>query len=351
MRLSALLLLLAASMLPSFADTPYSVAYQASFIVPKGFDYAVVNSTLNGSSAYIVLSSNQVFAVLFPGALQGKFEPSTDAAEIERALQSYYYSLGHSPDAALGIGEVHAKIRATERTHKAGEAACRVLLGTDRFACNSFDSCQKACYSVTSFCLPVALGADRPFINTIWAFENSSIGLDAAYREEEAAYSAWQNNSTAQALGSYLESIGEINRAATAASQSPLYDWYSYCFRPDYSLSNLTNLQIDAQRLYSNSSRFLSISYDAWAASQFTLDGIKKRLQSELEFNRSLRANLSAKQNLTAPAAPSSSQQQPASQQAQEGIIALAGGALAILIIAAALLLYLAKKRRRAGNS
>ena len=284
----ALLLQLAA------ADVPFSVSYQSQFTVPQGQAYSFGNFTYLGQQAYIALSPTQIYSVFLPAPTSGDYYVLTAPQKIADVLSAYYYSIGNSPQAAGKMDSVHAAILATAQTRKKGEASCRTLLGTDRHSCTDFFSCQQACYSVTSFCEPVALGTGRVFINAIWSFENDSRDLDAAYASEGRAYSGWKNASTAGAMWDYLYSISEINRAATRAAQSPLYDWYSFCFRPDYSLSNITAIQVEAQNDYLRSFRFFTINDDSAAASQYALAGTEKRIEEELWFNQSMQVRLSA---------------------------------------------------------
>lgn len=358
MRLILPMLLLAAFIPFAFAEVPYSVTYQAGFILPGGAGYTVDGFAYGNNSTFILLWNGQPYAVFLPSAQPGKFEPVVQADKIAAMLQEYYLSNGHSPSAAAGLDVAHRKILEIKGARKSGEEKCRLLLGTDRRQCFDFFSCQQACYSVTSFCLPVALGADRPFINTMSEFENATAALDSAYTNESAAYGEWKNNSTALSLQGYLHSIELLNRAATRASSSYLYDWYSYCFRPDYSLANLTVIQLEAQRDYKSAVPFLSLGEISQTAAKFSSEGVQRKLASELAFNLSLEASLSRLQNHPAnqsnaslPSAQYPEQATAASiQQPQQpaGILVLAIGAVLILILAAVLFIYLKRKRKAA---
>lgn len=354
----SLMLLAAAVLLMHFqwAGAPYSVTYQSQFIVPAGKTYHVENFTHANATAYAVFVGGIPYAILLPSPTSGKFEPETDLAKLLPLIESYYRSLGYSPEAASGLDNAHQKILGIRDTRKKGEAACRVLTGTDRSPCFDFLSCQRACYSVTSFCMPIALGSGRTFIHTISEFENATKALDSAYEDESSAYGAWKNGSTALSMWNYLHSIELVNKAATRASSSYLYNWYSYCFQPDYSLSALTLIELEAQKAYKSGSPFLSLAEYSKAAAEFSSQGVQLRLASEEAFNQSLEQNLTAIRgqagtggNATAPpeeAAPSGSQQQP-DGQAAPGILLLAFGAVLALILAAALFLYMKRTRRK----
>ena len=358
MRALAAILLFACLLAAAFAEVPFSVSYQMGFMLPPRADYSVDGFAYGNDSTFIVLWKGHPYAIFLPSAQPGKFEPVADEKKIAAMLGDYYLSNGYSPSASDGMDAAHQKIMGIKDARKIGEEKCRVLLGTDRSPCFDFFSCQRACYSVTSFCLPVALGADRPFINTISEFENATTALDSAYAYESAAYGEWKNNSTGLSMQNYLHSIELLNKAATRAHSSYLYDWYSYCFRPDYSLAAITAIQLDAQKDYRNASRFLTLADDASAAAEVARIGISRRLSAELAFNLSLEANLSRLQNLSASQSrngtlpPASPEQATAAsiQQPQEaaGIAVLAIGAALILILAAVLIIYLKRKGRAA---
>ncbi|MCX6772522.1 MAG: hypothetical protein NTV88_01995 [Candidatus Micrarchaeota archaeon] len=344
----AVLLILAALSPLYYADTPYSVKYFASFILPNTSSYSLDSTIFENQTVYFILTDDKIISVMLPTQSAGKYSPATDTKKIGEIMRSYYYSLGYTPQAAEGLSSAHEKIIVIKGRRASGEQKCRVLLGTDRHSCTDFFSCQVACYSVTSFCQPVALGAGREFINYVWAFENNSRDLDAAYASEESSYAAWSSNRTSQTMADYLSSINDINKAATQASSSPLYDGYSYCFRPDYALADITSVQLSAQKDYASSSRFISLPDDINEVMRYAISGLQKKFDYEVAFNKSM-GQYSASNKTVAPApAANVSSKSPAQQaSSSSAFLFLAAGSLAVVVLAAGLAFYLLRRKKR----
>ena len=264
--LAALLLsCICAAGLPSF---PYNQ------FVPENMSYSLVSFEHQNQTCQALVVQQQIYAIFAPGASY-QFEPISNIDALKAPLYSYYLSRGYSPDSVQQLSAVHAGIDSIRNASKPGEQKCRTLLGTDRLPCDSFEDCLQACYSVTSFCQPVALGAGRDFVDAMWQFENESKLLDQAYANESAAYSRISAGNSGPA--SYLYSLEQINRVSTTASANPLFYGYSYCFEPDYSMQQLTNLELMAQQSYANFSVFYSIDSQAASIYNLTYYGIKRK--------------------------------------------------------------------------
>ncbi len=253
-------------------------------ILPANSSYAINEFEFeNGTAQALIVPNQQIQAILLPVVRYSMvFTPLSEKERISSALYSYYLSLGYSPNATDGFAGVHAGIESIKNVRKAGENKCRLLLGTDRGNCTSFDSCQASCYSVTSFCMPMALGTGRQFVDVIWEFENNSRSLDKIYSQEEAAYGSFEQAKSPSTASSYLDSLSELNRAATRASGSPLYTDYSYCFSPQYNLSALTSLQLVAQNLFQNSSYFYNLPQETDLVYNRTQEGLARKAKYEL---------------------------------------------------------------------
>lgn len=340
--LPILLLLLSGSLLAE--SYPSGVRLLAYYMVPQGAGFAIDNFTHGSSPAYAIVSGGQVHSIMVPNFPFIEPVPLTSAGQIEAALRSYYSSQGYSQDAVLQFSSIHAGIKSVSGSHRAGEAKCRVLLGTDRSPCADFDSCLRACYTVTSFCQPFALGAGRPFVETILEFENNSRKLEEAYKEEERAYAAFAANHSNATASYYLSSLVGLNRAATAAASSQLFDGYSYCFAPVYSLPLITNLQLWAQTYYQNASRFYSLAETARMVQNRTLEGLARKKLLEVAPRNASAAYLPG---------PASTPQNPqaAAEREPKPVLTtelLLASALALAVLsAAALCAYLVLKRRK----
>ena len=323
----------------------------AQGLVPPGANYTLSNFTHAGSVSYAVISGGEIQGFLLPG-FQGRLSVSLDSGGTESALYDYYVSQGYSPQALSLFSSVHAGINSIKTSHFAGEQKCRVLIGTDRSPCYDFLSCQKACYTVTSFCLPMALGVGRPFIEEIWKFENSSRELASAYENESVAYADVSGNATQWNALSYLAALVEVNRAATRASQSQLYTGYSFCFSPVYSLPALTSYQQAAQQAYQNASKFYGLEDEAQRISERTLSGMSSHAAQEFlpRGNGSQNSSAGESGNASQPenstsnetAAPSHSPPSPMPDLLLPAAIAAAAAA-----IAAAAFVILRRKRSR----
>lgn len=278
-------------------------------VVPQGVGFSVENLTCNGTDEYAIVSDGEPAAFLMAGANSsgnlsdivksersdaiyntgtdgaggkknaspGPPQPVTGVQGIADALRCYYVANGHTQDPAPFFAAIHGEIAQIENNHKRGEAGCRLLLGTDRTECVSFESCQKACYSVTSFCQPVALGAGRDFVNAIWKFENQSRELGAAYSAEGKAYSAFAKNASEGRALAYLDAIGNASAIAESAAASPLFYDYSFCFSPDYPVYELSLLKSRAEKQYKNASVYYNISASAKAIANGTELAIEKK--------------------------------------------------------------------------
>ncbi|MEM2137503.1 MAG: hypothetical protein QW568_00255 [Candidatus Anstonellaceae archaeon] len=295
-------LLLAASIAHSAAQ-----AYPYQFFVPQNASYFLTKFPHENQTAQaLIVNGNTLYAIFMPKtAFSTSIEPLTDKGEIASALRSYYSFFGYSEDAVKSFSSVHKGIVATANSSDAGEDRCRILLGTDRHECIDFDSCQKACYSVTSFCQVVALGSGQPFINIIWQFENDSRSLDEAYAREQSAYDAFEEKASANASTDYLLALQNLNVVATRAASNPLYSDYSYCFQPEYNLSEITSLQLAAQRAYKNASHFYLIPFYSEKVRNTTLTGLARKAKYDIEPAPSASpSSTSPQENLSIPQEP-----------------------------------------------
>lgn len=253
----------------------------AHYLVPLNSSYEIYNFTVQNATLRAILVRGEPYAVVTGAFPLIGVQAATGQSDLEYYLYHFHLSKGKSPDAIRQLAIVHTGFETIAGKQVAGENKCRVLTGTDRHECNDFDSCQKSCYSVTSFCQPIALGAGRPFINTIWEFENNSRDLSLAYKAENESYSLLVKNSSKENAEGYLDAVSELNRAATKAYSNQLYYGYSYCFLPEYSLPVVTALQKLAQQSYQNASAFFTLPAQAELVRNRTLDGMLRQALSE----------------------------------------------------------------------
>ena len=260
-----------------FAAVPFAETYlqiYGHFAVPEGANFTIEDFSFQGTPAYAVVSGGEPYGIF----VRASPEPRavTGEKELQSALYSYYVSEGYSPRPISELGTMHDGIKNASTAYLDGEAKCRVLTGTDRYQCDDFDSCLLACYSVTSFCQPIALAVGKPFINEIWKFENSSSTLGNAYKIESQAFENLSSNASDYNVRFYLYSIDRAEWAAQTAASSQLYYGYSYCFQPDYSLDALAKLKRAAHDYYSSAGPFLKLASETSLVQGRTLAAMGK---------------------------------------------------------------------------
>lgn len=315
----------------------------ASYAVPSNQSFSIQQFPYKGATGFAVVSEGEVYAHFASGVPILEEQPLTGTAQIGDALSAYYLSQGHSQN--LSFSDVHAGLLSVMANYEKGEAKCRILTGADRTACTSFETCQKACYSVTSFCQPIALGTSRVFIDEIWKFENNSIALGEAYLNESVAYRAFADGITQEEAHAYLDALVGVNRAATRASNSPLFDGYSYCFEPDYALPVITNMQLSAQKEYAQSEPFFTFNTTVDKVRAHTLAGIERR-SFELTATSNGTTSLPSFPNQP-PAQANESQPAAPSSAPLDGSALPAAAALSLIILFAAGAFLLASGRKK----
>ena len=346
--LLALALMLLAPSAHALTANSSAISSFASAAIPANQSYSVQQFPFSGSQDYAVISGSVVYGIFASGVPILEDTPLTAPDELESALSAYYISQGYSSN--ISFSDIHAGIASVASNREKGEAACRVLLGTDRIPCTDFESCQRACYSVTSFCQPVALGAGRVFINEIWKFENSSRLLTEAYLNESLAYNALSGGVTPAGANAYLGSLVEVNRAATAASKNALFDGYSYCFAPDYALPVITNMELAAQKRYAGAAPFFTLPDDAMQVRQRTNAALANEASQQADSQAAADARAAANSS-SAQASNSSSQSDrdapaPAVSQGATALYIAAGIGLVALLGFAIIFIYLKSKKK-----
>ncbi|MFA6214033.1 MAG: hypothetical protein WC717_02030 [Candidatus Micrarchaeia archaeon] len=282
--------LISAAHAADYPDEARLFGYQA---VPSGSGFSIESLQCGGGQeVYAIVSGGEPVAFLTNGGAGAS--PITEKGGIEEALYCHYAAGGHSESLAQGFAGIHAEIAGMQGRHAKGEAACRVLLGTDRHECSSFESCLKACYSVTSFCQPIALGAGRAFVNAMWEFENGSRALGRAYADEGEAYAAFAENESEGSALAYLDAVRAAREAAETASYSPLFYDYSFCFAPDYPAYGIYALEGKAEKQYRNASVFYRIPTTAADIGARTAQAMERQARFQAPKAEEIKANRSA---------------------------------------------------------
>ena len=188
---------------------------------------------------YLVRVNGRPFAML-----RDDCAPISDEPLVWEYLMRYEGQGKSLDDAQAAAGRMHGQVLALAEVRKNGqEAECGRLTGMDIHPCDSFDTCQYACYSVTSYCYPIALGAGREFVNALWGYANTSRRLDEAVRNESVEYEALADGFEPAALARYGLSEREVNKAAGRMLQSALINWI--CQEPDFDMAAYSRAEYD----------------------------------------------------------------------------------------------------------
>jgi hypothetical protein len=254
-------------------------------MVPNGLAYKVENFTLGNSTLHAVVAGGEVYA--FFGRQGGEGEAIvflTGIEQIKPALDAYYRSKGFVPGDMGILAQIHEGVARLSRTQDKGEDECRRLAGLEGVSCSDFECYKTACIArASSFCPNFAYGgAQGEFINVIWSFDNASKDLKKAYLEENELFAQVANSPNQTNVLSYLYFIDGLNRAATRVNSEPLFT-YQFCFTPDYSLPNLTRLQLSGQFYMMNASRFFDIPKTAQGVRNLTLEGIERQRKFSIQ--------------------------------------------------------------------
>lgn len=231
---------------------------------------------------------------------QTQIIPIDDPEKIMPAL-SRNIGRGKEDAAKAALQEAHRKALLFRSAAREGEAACRVLMGTDRSNCTSMDECQYACYSVTSFCYPIAIGSGKDFIALIWQMENLTKQLDEKMAVENSAYENASKNMTPESLEAYRLALVGINSNAAQVMSNSLIFWL--CPAPDYDFAGLTDARERLSFAAEDYSAYYAITDDAakyalfaWESNEFAKLKAEKEAAAKAAANETMQnvANISA---------------------------------------------------------
>lgn len=175
---------------------------------------------------------------------EGAFELVTDEGEIRGALLEYYGKRDITYALLDGLDVIPSLLASFEESREPGEGDCRILTGTDRYPCIGRSTCMQACFAVTSFCQPVASGAGWPFIDSIWAFSNSTRKLDEYPAKTTSLFEQFSQHKTLSNLDALIDIVSSINIEATGINQNDLFNAYSFCAPIDYNMTALLKAQM-----------------------------------------------------------------------------------------------------------
>jgi hypothetical protein len=233
---SALLLLF---FIPHLAFSAYFAqpAYLAASRIAGNQTFTYLNFTPDNVSAYYLVSmgGEEKFLVWVHPVLpmEGLFvaaEPVLEESHAASILAQMYSSNGADISALLQLGQTHALVQKFSASRKSDERKCDIYLGLDEHNCTDFDSCQKACYSRTSFCQPLALGIGRPLIGAIMNYSDGKRNITSLLETEEVIYALLMANQSAGNFDAYWQAVLAIDANAGKINSNPLFTAYQLCY-------------------------------------------------------------------------------------------------------------------------
>gem|GEM_PF-6835439 len=192
--------------------------------IPLSQNLSYSQVLLNGSPYYL-LFSNQTPIAAFSQQGNG-IVLLRNKAQILPVLLEYYGVQGAQEQAISALTQGHDSImQFRDAANGQGVRDCRRITGTDAHSCSTYEECRFACYSVTSYCYPIAIGSGRAFIEEIWKFTNNTRDLSGAISEENAAYSIALSGISSQNLTAYVRSFNSASGIANDLENSVLINW------------------------------------------------------------------------------------------------------------------------------
>ncbi|GEM_PF-4718038 len=303
---------------------PVGGADGAYFAMRGGVMVAIAKSTGNNGSV--------------PALVAGK-------AEIERMLKKHYAADSSLVGAIRAAKSAHEAVQKFSLSREPQEGACKILIGTDRNKCDSFDSCQYSCYSVTSFCFPIAIGSGRYLIESIWALENQTKSLTSSIDDEKRAFARLDGNFTYQNLIAYRNSAGAVNRAAGIALSNEVIGWL--CPVPEYDFAGLTIAQSSLEGAAEKMAPLEGVPAEASAYAEYASKEIEKARETQAAIAAAeaakLAQNNSAKEN---PANASAAAKAPQQESAQIQPVWLLASFLLLAAIVGVLMRKFGKRKK-----
>ncbi len=270
----------------------------------------------------------------------------SDEKEALALVQKYDSSKAPASGIPALVSSATSRMQGFTDGFDESQAECRRLMGLANRTCDSFDSCQKACYAVTSFCQEIAAQFGKPFIYDLWQYENDTKSVHSLYSQSLASAQAAGQNPSAENLIRYAQSLENLDMVSTRMVKDSIFVTERYCGTPPLSLGKIRDARLDIAK----------------ARQAFELQSSVKERAAQLASNAKKAYPAGEKISLAPNALPSqpknsnATASQPISQNAlslPDGLgkyvlpLAIAlGGAFALMLAAAGAIAYLALKKK-----
>ena len=179
----------------------------------------------NGTNATVVFVRSSITMLVNKSAQRYSLLNSTET--VKPFLVSYYASKSITPALYSNLSQVLPHMLAFNASRN--ESDCDKLTGMDTRDCHDRDSCQKACYAITSFCQTIAIGSGWYFIDAMLEFNNDTARADNLSGQFEPVFTEAAESPSLQTIDSALALVLETNVLASKLRQNPLYSAFAIC--------------------------------------------------------------------------------------------------------------------------
>lgn len=166
------------------------------------------------------------------------------------------------------------------------DVACRRMMGLDRIDCYSYETCQKACYASTSFCLPIALDMGKEMVFDVWDYQNKSKAVEATILQSESKYQIFEGSPTQANFINYKSSVLLVLEAQQNFAGHKFHGWIcEYSAHDEAALTEAMQIlggadisALEGQKIYEENNENTAIKkIDYWnkeAAAQYDEKGL-----------------------------------------------------------------------------
>lgn len=209
--------------------------------------FSVPYESVDGGNYYYLISfggSQQFFAKLWVYSNRTYGQLVSDANESRKLVAEYDSKRGASSAIPASLRNATSRMSNYTSGFASSQSECRRLMGLRNRNCTSFDTCQKACYAVTSFCLEIAQQFGKPFIYQLWQYENDTRDLLSLSASERLLAKEVSSAPTAQNMQSYAAVLGKMDVISTRMVTNNIFVKERYCDPPPLSLTAMRDARL-----------------------------------------------------------------------------------------------------------
>ena len=179
----------------------------------------------NGTNATAVFVGSNITMLVNKSAPRYSLLNSTET--VKQALAAYYASKNITPALYSNLSRVLPHMLAFNASRSEGD--CDKLTGMDTRDCHDRESCQKACYAITSFCQTIAIGSGWYLIDAMLEFNNDTARMDGLSSRFAPVFNEAAERPSTETIDGALGLVAETNILASKLRQNPLYSEFAMC--------------------------------------------------------------------------------------------------------------------------